>query len=75
VTDVDLNALRDRLRPLVAGLYPDSADGVLEALVDLARRWAPHLGPADKGHPDQGTAYLITSGARARRRCTRWRTC
>jgi glycosidase len=67
VTDVDLNALRDRLRPLVAGLYPDSADGVLEALVDLARRWAPHLGPADKGHPDQGTAYLITYGDAFRR--------
>ncbi|MGL4256989.1 MAG: alpha-amylase family glycosyl hydrolase [Microbacterium sp.] len=67
MTDVDLNALRDRLRPLVAGLYPDSADEVLEALVDLARRWAPHLGPADKGHPDQGTAYLITYGDAFRR--------
>ena len=56
LNDVDEARLRDRLRPLVAELYPDRADEVLDALVDLAGRWAPQLGPADKGRPDEGTA-------------------
>lgn len=67
MTDVDLDRLRARLRPLVADLYPERADEVLDALVDLAARWAPELGPADKGRPDEGTAYLITYGDAFRR--------
>jgi sucrose phosphorylase len=67
MTDIDLGKLRERLRPLVDGLYPERADEVLDALSDLAERWAPRLGPADKGHPDEGTAYLITYGDAFRR--------
>lgn len=67
MTDVDLHALRSRLRPLVEGLYPERAEEVLDALVALAERWAPRLGPADKGRPDEGTAYLITYGDAFRR--------
>lgn len=67
MTDVDLPRLRDRLRPFVSELYPDREDEVLDALIDLAGRWAPELGPADKGRPDEGTAYLITYGDAFRR--------
>ncbi|MFE7843744.1 alpha-amylase family glycosyl hydrolase [Microbacterium sp. NPDC057407] len=67
MTDADLDRLRDRLRPLVADLYPEQTAEVLDALVALAGRWAPALGPADKGLPDQGTAYLITYGDAFRR--------
>ncbi|MGN8554168.1 UNVERIFIED_CONTAM: alpha-amylase family glycosyl hydrolase [Microbacterium sp. SLM126] len=67
MTDVDLHALRERLRPLVAGLYSDRAGEVLDALVALAERWMPQLGPADRGRPDEGTAYLITYGDAFRR--------
>lgn len=62
MTDADLHRLRERLRPLVADLYPDRIDEVLDALVSLAERWAPTLGPVGKGRPDEGTAYLITYG-------------
>lgn len=67
MTDADLNRLRERLTPLVADLYADREDEVLDALVELAARWAPALGAADKGLPDQATAYLITYGDAFRR--------
>lgn len=67
MTDVDLNRLRTRLAPLVGDLYPARSGEVLDALVALAERWAPRLGPADKGRPDEGTAYLITYGDAFRR--------
>lgn len=67
MTAVDLDCLRERLQPFVHDLYPARADEVLDALVALARRWAPRLGPADKGRPDEGTAYLITYGDAFRR--------
>jgi len=67
MTRADLHRLRERLRPLVADIYPDDADRVLDSLVDLATRWAPELGPADKRRPDEGTAYLITYGDAFRR--------
>lgn len=67
MTDVDLPRLRERLRPIVVELYPDRSDEVLAALIALAEHWAPELGPADKGRPDEGTAYLITYGDAFRR--------
>lgn len=67
MTAVNLEAVSDRLRPLVTGLYPERAEEVLDALVSLAARWAPRLAPADTGHPDEGTAYLITYGDAFRR--------
>jgi sucrose phosphorylase len=67
MTDVDLAHLAERLRPLVAELYPDETDAVLASLVDLAALWAPSLGPVDKGRPDEGTAFLITYGDAFRR--------
>ncbi|WP_019180896.1 sugar phosphorylase [Microbacterium yannicii] len=67
MTDVDIDLLRRRLEPLVSGLYPGRADEVLDALTDLAQRWAPRLHPADRGRPDEGTAYLITYGDAFRR--------
>jgi sucrose phosphorylase len=67
MTDVDDELLRRRLQPLVSELYPESADQVLDGLADLAHRWAPLLHPADRGRPDEGTAYLITYGDAFRR--------
>lgn len=67
MTDADLDRLRERLTPLVADLYADRENEVLDALVELAARWAPALGAADKGLPDQATAYLITYGDAFRR--------
>lgn len=67
MTDADMDRLRERLHPLVAGLYPDQTDDVLDALLSLVSRWSPSLGPADKSLPDEGTAYLITYGDAFRR--------
>ncbi|MET0934235.1 MAG: alpha-amylase family glycosyl hydrolase [Mycetocola sp.] len=67
MTHVDLDHLRSRLRPLVAELYAGRADEVLDSLLDLAQRWAPELGPADRERPDEGSAYLITYGDAFRR--------
>jgi sucrose phosphorylase len=67
MTEVDLEALRTRIRPLVTELYPDRADEVVADLLTLATRWAPVLGPVAKGRPDEGTAYLITYGDAFRR--------
>lgn len=67
MTDVDLSHLRTPLEPLVAELYPDAPAEVLDGLLDVAARWAPELGPADRGRPDEGTAYLITYGDSFRR--------
>ncbi|MFS0894656.1 sugar phosphorylase [Microbacterium sp. 179-I 3D3 NHS] len=65
------NGLRRRLAPLVARLYPDAADEVLAALVDLAESWRPRLAPVLHGSgaagPDESTAYLITYGDSFRR--------
>lgn len=67
MTHVDLDHLRGRLGPLVAELYAGRADEVLDALLDLAQRWAPKLGPADRERPDESSAYLITYGDAFRR--------
>jgi glycosidase len=67
MTHVDLNHLKSRLSPLVAELYPDHAEEVLDALIELARRWAPKLGAAGRERPDEGAAYLITYGDAFRR--------
>ncbi|GGE85967.1 DUF3459 domain-containing protein [Mycetocola zhadangensis] len=67
MTHVDFDHLRSRLSPLVAELYAGRADEVLDALLDLAHRWAPELGPADRERPDEGSAYLITYGDAFRR--------
>jgi len=67
MTDVDVDLLRRRLQPLVSELYPEHADEVIDGLADLAQRWAPRLHPADRGRPDEGTAYLITYGDAFRR--------
>jgi glycosidase len=70
MTHVDLTHLthlRSRLSPLVAGLYPEHSEEMRDALVDLARRWAPKLGGAGNRRPDEGTAYLITYGDAFRR--------
>jgi glycosidase len=67
MTDVGLDRLRARLNPLVAALYPEHTDAVLDALLALVSRWAPSLGPADRSLPDEGTAYLITYGDAFRR--------
>ncbi|WP_129337978.1 alpha-amylase family glycosyl hydrolase [Cellulomonas endophytica] len=64
---LDRDALQDRLSPLVAALYPARADEVLGALLALADRWAPRLGPTGRARPDEGTAYLITYGDSVRR--------
>ncbi|WNB86583.1 alpha-amylase family glycosyl hydrolase [Cellulomonas sp. ATA003] len=61
------DALGERLGPLVAGLYPDRADEVLTGLLDLADRWAPHLGGRGDRRPDESTSYLITYGDAFRR--------
>ncbi|MET0842750.1 MAG: alpha-amylase family glycosyl hydrolase [Mycetocola sp.] len=66
-THVALGHLRSRLSPLVAELYAERAEEVLEALLELAQRWAPELGPADRERPDEGSAYLITYGDAFRR--------
>lgn len=67
MTRADLDELATRLRPLVEELYPAAGPQVLHELLELAAGWAPLLGPADKGHPDEGTAYLITYGDAFRR--------
>jgi len=67
MTDVDAAALRGRLSPLVARLYPDDGPQVLAGLLALADRWAPWVRPAPRCRPDQGTAYLITYGNAFRR--------
>ncbi|MET1052506.1 MAG: alpha-amylase family glycosyl hydrolase [Mycetocola sp.] len=68
MTDVNLDHLRGRLSPIVADLYAERAGEVLDALVDLARRWAPELRPTDRERPDEGSAYLITYGDAFRRK-------
>ncbi|MHC2998555.1 alpha-amylase family glycosyl hydrolase [Microbacterium sp. HJ5] len=67
MTAVDLEQLRRDLAPLVERLGFERGDGVLAGLVELARSWAPSLGPVEKGRPDEGTAYLITYGDAFRR--------
>lgn len=59
--------LADRLAPLAAQLYPEAADDVVAALVDLADTWSARLGPARQSRPDERTAYLITYGDSFRR--------
>jgi glycosidase len=68
MTDIDLNTLRARIRPLVTELYPGRVDAVIGDLLELADRWAPQLGPVGSGRPDEGTAYLITYGDAFRRK-------
>ncbi|TDN90801.1 alpha-amylase family glycosyl hydrolase [Microbacterium sp. BK668] len=68
MTAADLQGLRARLHPLVAGLYGDGAGEVLDGLMELAARWAPALQRADKDRPDEATAYLITYGDAFRRK-------
>lgn len=63
----DPKALRERLKPFVADLYPGRVNAVLDALLELAERWAPLLGRFRTGRLDQGTAYLITYGDAFRR--------
>lgn len=62
-----MHALEQRLAPLVTELYPDSAEGVLAALLDLAEAWRTRLAPAAQTRPDARTAYLITYGDSFRR--------
>lgn len=68
MTEVDAQALRARLEPLVEQLYGDRADEVLGRLVGLATRWAPALHSLEHERPDEGTAYLITYGDAFRRK-------
>lgn len=68
MTDIDLDSLRARIRPLVTELYPDHVDQVVDDLLALAERWAPLLGRVGTGRPDEGTAYLITYGDAFRRK-------
>ena len=66
MTALDTDGLREALTPLVAQLYGERAEEVVDALVALAARWAPRL----TGHarrPDQQTAYLIAYGDSFRR--------
>ena len=67
MTDVDTEALRHRLLPLVGRLDRDRTDEIVEGLLALAVEWAPRLGPVEKGRPDESTAYLITYGDAFRR--------
>ncbi len=67
MTRIDTEALRERLAPLVADLYPGRADDVVAGLLDLAARWAPRLHSLEHERPDEGTAYLITYGDAFRR--------
>jgi len=67
MTDVDLERVRHQLRPLVTRLDPQRTDEIVDGLLALAERWAPVLGPTEKGRPDEGTAYLITYGDAFRR--------
>lgn len=67
MTEIELEALRTRIRPLVRELYPDRVDEVVREMVALAEQWAPALGPVATRRPDEGTAYLITYGDAFRR--------
>lgn len=60
-------SLGRRIAPLVAELYPDAADEVVSALLDLAESWRPRLSSAGQPRPDESTAYLITYGDSFRR--------
>jgi glycosidase len=59
--------LHARLAPLVDAFYGDRSAAVLAGLLDLAERWSPRVGPADRDRPDESTAYLITYGDAFRR--------
>ena len=67
MTEVDTEALRHRLLPLVERLDRQRTDAIVEGLLALAAEWAPRLGPVEKGRPDESTAYLITYGDAFRR--------
>lgn len=55
------------LRPLLASVYGDRADGVRADLLALADGWADRVGRAAAPPPDQSTAYLITYADAVRR--------
>ena len=67
MTEIDAEALRSRLAPLVEQLYGDGAGEVLDRLIELAAKWAPELHSLEHERPDEGTAYLITYGDAFRR--------